>query len=91
MPAKARPFVEQLVPLAGQLHAILTHMERFRDSEGAADDAPPIPEVLASLLDGALTPLARRRPDELAAAALVLAEVARTIEEELFLVPPPQG
>jgi hypothetical protein len=84
IPSKASPFVEQLVPLAGQLHRLLTHMEQF-EAEG---HAPPVPDVLASLLDSVLTPLARRRPDDLATAADVLKAVAKIIEEELFLVDP---
>jgi hypothetical protein len=84
IPSKAHPFVEQLVPLAGQLHRVLSHMEQF-EAEG---HAPPVPDVLASLLDSILTPLARRRPDDLAAAADVLRAVSKVIEEELFLVDP---
>ena len=90
MPAKARPFVEQLVPLAGQLHLLLAHMEQFQADGHSAPDAPPIPDVLASLLDGILAPLARERPDDLAVAAGVLAEVAKAVESELFLVEPPK-
>jgi hypothetical protein len=66
-------------------------MEQFRDAGHSAPGAPPVPDVLASLLDGVLTPLGRKRPDDLAAAAEVLAEVARTIESELFLVDPSRG
>lgn len=91
MPAKARPFVEELVPLAGQLHLVLAHMEQFQADGHSAPDAPPIADVLAGLLDGVLAPLARERADDLAAAAGVLAAVAAAIESELFLVVPPQG
>ena len=47
--------------------------------------------MLAGLLDGVLTPLGRERPDDLAAAADVLAAVSKAIESELFLVERPQG
>jgi hypothetical protein len=87
IPSKAWPFVEQLVPLAGQLHLLLAHMEQFEADGHPAPDAPPIPEVLAGLLDGVLTPLGRERPADLAAAADVLAAVAKAIEDELFLAP----
>ena len=90
MPSKARPFVEQLVPLAGQLHLLLGHMEQFQADGHSAPDAPPVPDVLATLLDGVLTPLARRRAEDLAAAADVLAAVSKAVEEELFLVEPPR-
>jgi hypothetical protein len=89
IPSKAWPFVEQLVPLAGQLHLLLTHMEQFEADGRSAPDAPPVPDVLAGLLDSVLTPLGRRRADDLAVAADVLAAVARVVEEELFLVTPP--
>ena len=90
IPSKAWPFVEQLVPLAGQLHQLLTHMEHFQAEGHSAPDAPPVPDVLASLLDSVLTPLARRRADDLAAAADVLKAVGKVVEEELFLVEPPR-
>lgn len=88
IPSKAWPFVEQLVPLAGQLHALLTHMEQFQADGHSAPGAPPVPDVLASLLDNVLTPLGRRRPGDLADAADVLQAVAKVVEEELFLVDP---
>lgn len=86
IPSKAWPFVEQLVPLAGQLHLLLAHMEQFQADGHSAPDGPPVPDVLASLLDSVLTPLGRRRPDDLAAAADVLRAVAKVVEDELFLV-----
>ena len=88
IPSKAWPFVEQLVPLAGQLHQLLAHMEQFEADGHSAPDAPPVPDVLASLLDSILTPLGRRRPDDLANAADVLQAVAKVVDEELFLVDP---
>jgi hypothetical protein len=88
IPSKAWPFVEQLVPLAGQLHLLLNHMEQFEADGHSAPGAPPVPDVLASLLDSVLTPLGRQRPDDLAQAADVLAAVAKVVEEELFLVEP---
>jgi hypothetical protein len=84
--SKARPFVEQLVPLAGQLHLLLSHMEQFEADGHCAPDAPPVPDVLASLLDSVLAPLGEERADDLATAADVLAAVAKVIEAELFLV-----
>jgi hypothetical protein len=89
IPSKAWPFVEQLVPLAGQLHVLLSHMEQFEADGHSAPDAPPVPEVLASLLDSVLAPLGDDRADDLATAADVLAAVAKVIEAELFLVEPP--
>jgi hypothetical protein len=82
MPSKAWPFVEQLVPLAAQLHLLLAHIEQY-----AVDDET----ALAGLLDGVLTPLGRERPADLAAAADVLAAVANAIESELFLAPSAEG
>jgi hypothetical protein len=76
IPSKARPLVEQLVPVGARLHVVLAHLE--------ACGAPDAPGALAGLLDAILTPLARRRPDDLALAARVLEEVAAAIEEELF-------
>jgi hypothetical protein len=75
IPSKARPLVEQLVPVGAQLHLVLTHLE--------ACGAPDAPGALAGLLDAILTPLARRRPDDVALAADVLAAVSAAIEEEL--------
>ena len=89
IPSKARPFVEQLVPLAGRLHLLLSHMEQFQADGHSAPDAPPVPDVLANLLESVLTPLARRRAGDLAAAADVLAAVTKVVESELFLVEPP--
>ena len=89
IPSKAWPLVEQLVPLAGQLHLLLSHMEQFAADGHSAADAPPVPEVLASLLDSVLVPLGERRADDLATAADVLAAVREVIEAELFLVEPP--
>jgi hypothetical protein len=87
-PCKAWPFIAQLVPLAGQLHLLLSHVEQFEADGHSAADAPPVPEVLASLLDSVLAPLGGERADDLATAADVLAAVAKVIEAELFLVEP---
>jgi hypothetical protein len=89
-PCKAWPFVEELVPLAGQLHLLLSQMEHFEADGHSAPDAPPVPDVLASLLDSVLAPLGERRADDLATAADVLAAVAEVVEAELFLVEPPR-
>jgi len=89
IPSKAWPFVEQLVSLAGRLHLLLSHMERFESDGHGAADAPPVADVLASLLDGVLAPLGDERGDDLATAADVLAAVASVVEAELFLVEPP--
>jgi len=88
IPSKAGPFVEQLVPLAGRLHLLLSHMEQFEAVGHCAADAPPVPDVLARLLDSVLAPLAERRADDLATAADVLPAVGKVIEAELFLVEP---
>ncbi len=86
VPSPAEPFVRALVPLAGQLHMVLSHMEQFAEERDPAADVPPVPDILAGLLDSILTPLARRRPDDLARATEVLDAVAKTVESELFLV-----
>jgi hypothetical protein len=65
---------------------VLAHMEQHLANGDSAPDAPPIPDVLASLLSDILTPLARRRRDDVATAADILALVGATIERELFLV-----
>ena len=79
--------MRELVPLAGQLHVVLTHMEQFQAEGLSARDAPPIPDVLAALLVRTLASLARRQPEELGVAGAVLAEVARAVEDELLLLP----
>lgn len=86
-PSPAEPFVRALVPLAGQLHLLLTHMERFEEEGLSHPDAAPVPDVLAALLTGILAPLARRRPDDLDVAATLLDEVGRAVEDELFVLP----
>jgi hypothetical protein len=88
IPSKAWPLVEQLVPLAGQLHRLLSHMEQFEADGHCAPDAPPVPDVVASLLDSVLAPLGEQRAEDLATAADVLAAVAKVVDEELFLVEP---
>lgn len=87
VPSKARPFVAELVPLAGQLHVVLEHMEAFRDEGAPGAGAAPVADVLAALLEDVLAPLARRRPADLARAASVLRDVSRAVEEGLYLVP----
>ena len=86
----AEPLVRELVPVAWQLHAVLAHMKQFDAESRSTADAPPIPEVLATLLESVLTPLARRRGEDLAIAARVLRDVGEAIERELFLVGPPR-
>lgn len=86
VPSPAEPFVRALVPLAGQLHLLLAHMERFEEEGLSHPGAPPVPDVLAALLAGILAPLARRRPHDLDLAATLLDEVARAVEDELFLL-----
>jgi hypothetical protein len=88
IPSKAWPFVEQLVPLAGRLHLLLSHMEHFAADGRSATDAPPVPDVLATLLDSVLASLGERRADDLATAADVLAAVGKVIEAELIVVEP---
>jgi hypothetical protein len=78
IPSKAHPLAEQLVAVGGQLHLMLSHLE--------ACDAPDPVEALTGLLDAILTPLARRRPDDVALAADVLAGVAAAIEDELLVL-----
>ena len=90
VPSPAAPLVGALVPVAWQLHAVLAHMEQFDAESRSAADAPAIPDVLATLLEGVLTPLARRRGDDLETAARVLRDVGEAIERELFLVSPPR-
>ena len=91
VPSPAAPLVAALVPVACRLHAVLAHMERF--SEEAAPDAslPPVPDVLAGLLDGVLGPLAKGCPREAETAAWLLGEIGGQIERELFLVAPDRG
>jgi hypothetical protein len=91
IPSPAAPLVAALVPVASQLHAVLAHMERC--SEEAPPDAsvPPVPEVLAGLLETVLGPLAKRCSREAETAAWLLGEVAEQIERELFLVTPDRG
>jgi len=91
VPSPAEPLVRELVPVAGQLHAVLAHMEQFAAHAPPDACAPPIPDVLAGLLEGILTPLARGRGDEVAAAGALLREVGAAIERELYLVNPDRG
>jgi hypothetical protein len=86
VPSPAEPLARELVQTGGQLHLVLAHMEQYVANGDAAPDTPPIPEVLASLLSDILTPLARTRPADVAAAAAILEEVGKIIESELFLV-----
>ncbi|MDP9418330.1 MAG: hypothetical protein M3P48_11010 [Actinomycetota bacterium] len=90
VPSPAAPLVAALVPVAWQLHAVLAHMEQFDADSRSAGDAPPIPDVLATLLESVLTPLARRRPDDLLTAARILRDASEAIERELFVVTPPR-
>jgi hypothetical protein len=78
------------VPLAGQLHLLLTHMEQFEAEGLGHPDAPPIPHVLAGVLVQALARLARERPGDLAVAADLLDAVSRAVEEEIFVLPIPR-
>ena len=91
VPSPAAPLVRELVPVAGQLHMVLAHMEQCSAEGRSAADAPPIPDVLAALLDDVLGPLARRRPEDVAAATRVLRAVGEAIERDLFLVTPDRG
>jgi hypothetical protein len=88
IPSPAEPFVRELVPLAGQLHLVLSHMEQFVADGDATAPMPPIPDALAGLLDGILTPLARSRPEELEVAADVLHAVSDAVAAEILLVEP---
>jgi hypothetical protein len=88
VPAPAEPFVRELVPLAGRLHLVLTHMEAHREAGEPPPDAPAVAEVLAGLLLDVLAPLGRRRGADLAVAAAVLREAGEAIERDLFLVAP---
>ena len=88
VPSPAAPLVRELVPVGGQLHLLIAHMEQWSAEGHSAADAPPIPDVLAALLDGVLAPLARRHPDDVLAATRVLREVGVAIEREILLVVP---
>ena len=88
VPSPVAPLVRALVPVAGQLHEVLAHMELCSAQGRSHPDAPPIPDVLAALLDGILAPLARRRPEDAEAATRVLRGVSEAIERELLLVTP---
>lgn len=91
IPPKAEPLVEQLVAVGGQLQSILAHMEAFAAASGDSLTSRSASDVLTELLGTALAPLARHRGEEAAVAASVLADVAATIESELYLVAPPSG
>jgi hypothetical protein len=86
VPSPAEPLARQLTEVGGQLHMVLAHMEQHLANGDSAPGAPPIPDVLASLLCDILTPLSRRRRRDVATAAAVLAQVGAVIESELHLV-----
>ncbi len=91
VPCPAAPLVAALVPVAWQLHAVLAHMERFGEQAPPDASPPPVPEVLAGLLEGVLGPLAKRCPREAETAAWLLERMGEKIERELFLAAPDRG
>lgn len=88
LPPPVHPLTFQLVAVAGQLSAVLAHMDRFAASGGSSPDAPHPLTVLTQLLDGALAPLVEARPDDAMLAAGVIDEAAGAIEHEILLVAP---
>jgi hypothetical protein len=78
-------FVDSLLQTSGQLMLTVDHMARFPGN----GDGKSAPEVLRELLVGALEQeLEAFDPSELASAATLLAEAARVVGDELFLVEP---
>jgi hypothetical protein len=83
--------IGQMMCTAEMLISIHAHMERSEALGHSAPGAPPVPEVLLSLLCMVLGPLAAEdRRADIEATRLVLAEVADIVAEEIYFVTPPR-
>lgn len=80
---------EELQRWVGTLGPILAHMHAYQEFNPVADHAPPIPDVLHSLLAGTLTPLGERYGDDrVAEATELLREAGMVVAGEIYLVAP---
>ena len=80
-------FVHSLLQSSVQIQLILQHMLRFDIDTGNRSDVG-IPEVLQELISGTLEHELDRDPEEYAAAAVLLADVRKAIEENMYVVGP---
>ena len=80
-------FVDSLLQSAGQIQLIVHHMLRY-DADTESQSETTIDETLRWLIRDALKHALEREPRDYAAAAVLLADVRKAIEDEIYLVDP---
>ncbi|HEX2129048.1 MAG TPA: hypothetical protein VHF58_07505 [Solirubrobacterales bacterium] len=80
-------FVYSLLQSTGQIQLIADHMVRFDEATNNHAESS-IDETLQELISDTLDRLLDRDPEEYAAAAVLLADARKAIEEEVLLVEP---
>ena len=80
-------FVHSLLQSAGQIQLMVDHMVTYDAATGNVSPQT-IDETLQELISGTVAHVLDRDPEEYAAAAVLLADVRKAIEDEIVLVEP---
>ena len=80
-------FIYSLLQSTGQIQLIADHMVRF-DAAAGNHPGTSIDDTLQELITDTIDRMLDRDPEEYAAAAVLLADVRKAIEDDMFLVEP---
>lgn len=80
--------VDRLIECGGVLSQMVAHMVEFQESGRSAPDAPPIPDVLRTLVRESVRQIRRRHSKaDIRTAAAIVDQVTDAICSEILFVP----